>query len=75
MPTCVGVGYSLMPSIAPALVRVGWRYSSTSVPKNIREVASTSLMGARGKGTSRTSPLIRVENKLSGPEYARPSFE
>ena len=32
-------------------------------------MASTALIGARGRGTSRTSPLIRVANKLSGPEY------
>ena len=33
MPTDVGVGYSLMPSIAPTRVSVGVRYSMASVPK------------------------------------------
>ena len=34
IPTTVGVGYSLMPSIAPTRVSVGDRYSMASVPKN-----------------------------------------
>ena len=49
MPTCVGVGYSLIPSIAPRRVPMGSRYSSASVPKDTREVESTSLIGALGK--------------------------
>ena len=47
IPTALGVGYSLMPSIAPTRVRSGGRYSIASVPNSRRVVASTSIDGDR----------------------------
>ena len=49
IPTCVGVGYSLIPRMAPERVPVGSRYSSASVPKETRDVASTSFNGRPGQ--------------------------
>ncbi len=40
IPTTLGVGYSLTPSMAPTRVVLGDRYSMASVPKNRRVVAS-----------------------------------
>src|SRR5712671_6099973 len=54
----LGVGYSLMPSIAPTRVAEGVRYSMVSVPKSRRVVARPSLNSPAGNGTRRHSPLI-----------------
>ena len=75
IPTVVGVGYSLIPSIAPTRVVAGRRYCRVSVPKQTRDVASTSLIGARGSGTGRDSPLMRSPKKLRTPEHSRPRYE
>ncbi len=59
MPTTLGVGYSLMPSMAPTRVCAGSRYSIASKPKSRRVVPRTSFKGARGSGTGRASPDTR----------------
>src|ERR1700733_8583693 len=64
IPTTLGVGYSLMPSIAPTRVAVGARYSMASVPKNRRVVASAWLSGPARSAQRCHSPLI------SNPRYS-----
>mgnify|MGYP001602403812 CR=1 FL=1 len=52
MPANVGVGYSLMPSMAPTRVPVGSRYSMVSPPKLSRVVAIAALSGPRGSASA-----------------------
>src|ERR1700735_5494989 len=64
MPTALGVGYSLMPSIPATLVPQGGRYSIASVPNSRREVASAQLTGPKGSG-------MRCHSQLtSNPKYS-----
>src|SRR5260370_28558462 len=65
IPTVVGVGYSLIPSMAPTRVSVGDRYSMVSLPKSSRPVARIWLSGFRATGMGWLSPLIRR------PRYSR----
>src|SRR5882672_6219117 len=69
IPTTLGVGYSLIPSIAPTRVAVGRRYSMASVPKNTRVVASTRLRGAFGNGERCHSPLMSIPRYSSNVEH------
>src|SRR6185312_1937912 len=69
MPTTVGVGYSLMPRIAPTRVPVGVRYSIASAPKSSRVVANDSFSDARGIGIRCHSPLTSEPRYSSNEEH------
>ena len=71
IPGVVGVGYSLMASIAPQRWRLTVRCSRRSIPTYTREVASASPAGPRGKGTRCHSPLTSRPKNSRAREHRR----
>ena len=69
IPTTLGVGYSLIPRIAPTYVAVGERYSMASVPNNRRVLANARLSGPLGSGERCHSPLISNPRYSSSDEH------